>query len=487
MFCVIAILLQGIDIFAIVAFVIVVFYLFYRLIVFRESGKRRELDHLLRERTEELLKERVKAQSRTAIDSAVPEEQRRSGYVQARKYRMVTVLFYDVRCTSQADGTVASTIIDTLDWLHYQFDAVVKKHGVRKVKTVGDTFVCVAGVSDRNHTDPVKMVLVALELMQIVNDQNRNSPSPENVVELRIGIDTGSVVMGIAEETMLYNSIWGSTVNTASRLQVAGGVGGVNISENTYLLVNTFFKCEYQCTIPIKNKGDVKIYLVQGILSHLSDDSRCILPNKIFSEEMQLFRLADLEDFVLGKLERELPGNLYYHNLKHTIDVYTQVELMGRSENITREEMLLLRTAALLHDTGHLVDYANHEAMSVKFAQEILPKYGYSDNQIARIAELIMATKLPPKPSNLLEQIICDADLDYLGRSDFIPVSNLLYMELHEMGMVDSIQEWNQKQVKFIEAHQYFTQTAINQRDVNKSTQLENIKLWIEKMKDEIN
>ena len=105
----------------------------------------------------------------------------------------------------------------------------------------------------------------------------------------------------------------------------------------------------------------------------------------------------------------------------------------------------------------------------------MLPKYGYSEDQIDRICEIIMATKLPPNPKNLLEEIICDADLDYLGRTDFIPVSNTLYKELHEQNKIGSLNQWNKLQVKFISGHQYFTKTARSLREVNKQKQIERI------------
>jgi hypothetical protein len=109
-------------------------------------------------------------------------------------------------------------------------------------------------------------------------------------------------------------------------------------------------------------------------------------------------------------------------------------------------------------------------------AREILPTFGYSNDQIEKISELIMATKLPPAPRNLLEQIMCDADLDYLGRSDMIPVSNTLYSELKEQNKINSIEEWNNLQIKFISGHQYFTDTARSLREVNKQKQIQRIK-----------
>jgi hypothetical protein len=91
-----------------------------------------------------------------------------------------------------------------------------------------------------------------------------------------------------------------------------------------------------------------------------------------------------------------------------------------------------------------------------------------------------MVTKLPPQPKNLLEEIMCDADLDYLGRPDFIPVSNMLYKELHEHGKIGTLREWNELQIKFIDKHHYFTKTARRLRNVNKQSQLDKLKRWME-------
>jgi hypothetical protein len=112
-------------------------------------------------------------------------------------------------------------------------------------------------------------------------------------------------------------------------------------------------------------------------------------------------------------------------------------------------------------------------------AKEFLPEYGYSETQIEEICKIIMATKLPPTPTNLLEKIICDADLDYLGRSDMIPVSNTLYKELKEQNKIGTMNDWNKLQVKFISGHQYFTRTARKLREVNKQNQIERIKMLL--------
>jgi exopolyphosphatase/pppGpp-phosphohydrolase len=227
--------------------------------------------------------------------------------------------------------------------------------------------------------------------------------------------------------------------------------------------------------MPVKYKGDLLMYTVKGIKSNFSLQGKGLIPNKKFSIRFSLIQFTDLQELMLDKLEKELPKNLYYHNVKHTVDVVTQAELIGIGEGVNDEELVLLKTAALFHDCGHIVDYNNHEYFSVKIAKEILPDYYYTQSQIAIISDLILATKMPPEPRNKLEEIMCDADLDYLGRSDMIPISSSLYNELKERGNIDSLTEWNKMQIRFISNHQYFTNTARSLREVNKQKQIDRI------------
>jgi len=202
-------------------------------------------------------------------------------------------------------------------------------------------------------------------------------------------------------------------------------------------------------------------------------------PSSHFYTKYGLVQFVDLQEIVLDRLERELPDYLHYHNVKHTVDVVTEVELIGWGEGISDEEILLLKTAALFHDFGHIIDFDTHEYQGTVLAKEILPGYGYTNEQIEVISKIIMSTKLPPQPVTLLEKIICDSDLDYLGRSDMVPVSNTLYEELKEQNKIGSLNDWNKLQVKFISHHQYFTDTARNLREINKQQQVDRIKSLI--------
>ncbi len=471
---------------AFIILVLLIIYTIFRWRIFYFSRERFKLESIINRRTDELVKEKEKTDNLLArvLPRETAAELKETGKVLTQKFNMATVLFSDIQgFTKITDELNPENLIDQLDKFFLYFDSVVDKYRIEKIKTIGDAYMCAGGIPHKNRTNPVEVVLAALEMLSFMREINLEHNPGQDIWDLRIGIDTGPVIAGVVGRNKLSYDIWGTTVNTASRMESSGEVGRINISGNTHIFVQDYFICTYRGKMPIKNKGDIEMYFVDGIKPALSNNLDLYRPNNEFQVQLQFLRFGDLEEFILEKLEKGLPQNLYYHNLKHTVDVYTQVELIGRSEDVSQEEQLLLQTAALFHDAGHLIDYDTHEEMGVKLAREILPEYQYSERQIEIISNLIMITKLPPKPKNLLEAIMCDADLDYLGRTDFIPVSNMLYKELHEHGRIGTIQDWNELQIKFIEKHQYFTNTARRLRNVNKNSQLENIKNWIEKNK----
>ncbi len=158
------------------------------------------------------------------------------------------------------------------------------------------------------------------------------------------------------------------------------------------------------------------------------------------------------------KMLADLPDQLSYHNLAHTLDVLEQVQVIAEHEKLTDTDQLdLLSTAALLHDTGFLHVYREHEDRGCKMADTILPGFGYSKTEIAYINTLIMATRIPQTPLDKLGEMLCDADLDYLGRDDFQPISETLKQEWLAFGIIKSHDEWMQKQVGFFKLHHYFT------------------------------
>ena len=182
------------------------------------------------------------------------------------------------------------------------------------------------------------------------------------------------------------------------------------------------------------------------------------------------------KDFIIDKLKRELPPYLYYHSIEHVLDVYQSAENIAARENIGEDDLELLKIASLFHDAGFTNAPARHEEDSCRIANRYLPDFGYTPEQIERISGMIMATRLPQDPKNHLEQIICDADLDYLGRDDFFIIGNDLFKEFKHFGIVTNDVDWNRLQVKFLESHHYFTATAIKLRQQKKAAHLELVK-----------
>jgi len=405
----------------------------------------------------------------------------------ALKFEMATVLYADVQGIKKiARQNTSFDIMDELDNIFLKFNQIVKKYKIEKIKTIGDAYMCAGGVPKKNITNPVDVVLAALEMKYyMMKLKERYEARKKDFWDFRIGIHTGPVTASFHGRKKLSYDLKGDTVHIATRIASASEYGEINVSIMTYELTKQYFNCDYNGKIPVKYKGDMEILRLKKIKPAYALNRKIgICPNQIFMNKYLLRQFTDLQELILDKLERELPTYLYYHNVKHTIDVVNQVELIGYGEGVDDEAILLLKTAALFHDAGHIIAYDNHEFYGAQLAKEYLPQFKYNQEQIDRICDLIMATKIPPEPNDLLEKIMCDADLDYLGRSDFIPVSNTLYNELKEQNKITDINEWNKMQLKFISQHQYFTHTALNLREVNKQKQIERIRSLIEQEQD---
>lgn len=179
---------------------------------------------------------------------------------------------------------------------------------------------------------------------------------------------------------------------------------------------------------------------------------------------------------ILKKLGDNLSQDLWYHGVHHTIDVEKQAIRIAQSQKITdQEDFFLLKTGCLYHDTGFLFTYRDHEVAGCDLAKKELPAFGLTQKQIDMVCGLIMATKIPQTPLTALEEIICDADLDYLGRADFFDISHTLFEELKARNFVVTEYDWNVIQINFFKQHSYFTATDKKLRTLQKQLHLEMI------------
>ena len=183
-------------------------------------------------------------------------------------------------------------------------------------------------------------------------------------------------------------------------------------------------------------------------------------------------------------LDAGLNPLLTYHNREHTEDVLQQAVRIAVSENIQDpRSLLLIKIAALFHDTGFLDTYKAHEERSCEIMLELLDTSQFDPAEITIINGMIMATKIPQSPVTLSEKVICDADLDYLGRDDFPLISNRLKVEFLAYHIIKDEMEWDRLQVNFLEKHNYFTATSAHDRRLLKKHYLEMLKQHLLKQK----
>ena len=164
-----------------------------------------------------------------------------------------------------------------------------------------------------------------------------------------------------------------------------------------------------------------------------------------------------LIELVYKDLSNKLDSKYHYHNLHHTKRVINSAEEIGNHYNLSRDDWRDLLTACLLHDYGFIKSHIDHEEIGAQMSKEILPGYYFSDDHIESISSLILITKVAEKPSNLLESIIRDADLEYIGSDDFEKISEYLKKEWLECGVVDNENQFYKIQYEFLLSHNFYT------------------------------
>jgi class 3 adenylate cyclase len=249
-----------------IAFVFLLATLFY----FRFRAKRRMANELSsKNKLIEAEQKRSDALLLNILPPAIAEELKTRNKVAARKYDQATVMFVDFKgFTNVAEKLSPERLVEELDLCFSNFDRIISRYKIEKIKTVGDAYICASGLSDMN-ASPTDMVKAALEMQDFLlglKAERMGQGLP--FFEARAGIHFGPVVAGVVGAKKFAYDIWGDTVNTAARMEEACETGHVNVSEDAYWLVKYDFEWQHRGKIAAKNKGSMDMYYVTGVKSY---------------------------------------------------------------------------------------------------------------------------------------------------------------------------------------------------------------------------
>ena len=222
------------------------------------------LEKQVDERTFELQKEKQKTENLllNILPHEVAEELKENGSSEAKYYDEVSVLFTDfVNFTQSSEKMGAEKMLVELNECFTAFDMIMEKHGLEKIKTIGDAYLAVCGLPIKNEDHALQTVLVALDIIDFIEERKKTNP---DVLDIRIGINSGSLIAGIVGVKKFAYDIWGDTVNTAARMEQNSEKGRINISESTYQLVKNDFNFEFRGKIETKGKGAMEMYFVNS-------------------------------------------------------------------------------------------------------------------------------------------------------------------------------------------------------------------------------
>jgi adenylate cyclase len=452
---------------------IIVIWALYDQLNFRFARKQYMLEQIINNRTEDLISEKEKTEA--LLSNVLPKntanEILAKGKATKIKYNFVTVLFSDIQgFTKIAEEMNPEVLIDELDKFFFHFDSVVEKYGIEKIKTIGDAYMCAGGIPERNRTNPVEVILAALEMQKYMLKLKTSSEiEGMKFWDIRIGIHTGTVVAGVVGQKKLSYDIWGDTVNTASRMESSGDAGKINISGTTYEFVKEFFVCEHRGKMPVKYKGEIDMYFVNGIVDDLKDENND--PNIKFLLKIQLIKLHDIEEYVFKMFDEEAPPNLYFHNAAFVKSLGNQVELLSNAERLGEEDYINLRLASIFLITGYISDYDKPMEGSCQILEEALPKFGFDKKNIDTARRIVM-NSFSEKQESQSDNILHDSKYDYLGRLDFLKLTEKLLKEETEYGMVKESRIWIQNHKSLLTEHDFITNTAKLLRGVSAEDQL---------------
>ena len=427
------------------------------------------------------------------LPETIIKELSNTGKFSPKKVQRGVVLFTDfVDFSANAKKMPPLRLIRKLERYFTKFDEIIAKYKLEKIKTIGDAYMAIAGVTEENPEPAIRASLAALEIKNYIqNERDIAIAMKKDFWEIRIGMHMGPLVAGVIGSSKYSFDVWGDTVNIASRAESASRPGSITITQPIQKEIDDFFITEPRGQIDIhKRGGSVDMYYLQNISYPF-----CLYQEgKYANGELRKKCGLSSVDFghtrreILNRLKSLLPEKISYHDISHTLNVEKAALQYAKLEGLSDKEILLLQTAVLFHDSGFIIQYKSNENYAAKIAQTLLPNFGYEQDQIKIITNIILSTKHNVAPRTLLEKIMCDSDHDYLGRSDYHSIASKLRIEMERFDVKMSSIEWINYQLEFLEnIHVYHTETVQNIRSKGKEIRISELKNQLHKAELNLN
>lgn len=364
-----------------------------------------------------------------------------------------TILFSDIRgFTAMSESMSPNEVVETLnDYFNLMIEIIFKYNGTLD-KIIGDALMVIYGAPKSTEKDTENAVRTAIEMQEALIQFNLDRiVHLKQPIKIGIGINRGKVISGnIGSKKQMNFTVIGDSVNLASRLCSVATADNIIISEAVWNKINASKLFKSKKLTPVKVKGKLKPIQIREIRYN-----------------RPLFNYEKAYQIIEAYLIEHLPKQYTYHTIDHIKDVVNQAERLSKKEKIDKTAILDIKLAAWLHDIGYIWEPKRHEERGVEYATSILSEMNFPKSKINQIAGMILATKIPQSPKNKFEEIICDADLDYLGRDDY---ENNSTKFLNEIRLTKEVNEkqWLKIQFNFLKEHIYFTETAKKTRNKKK-------------------
>lgn len=364
-----------------------------------------------------------------------------------------TILFSDIRgFTSMSETMAPNEVVETLnEYFNLMIEIIFKYNGTLD-KIIGDALMVIFGAPIAHQSDTENAVKTAIEMQEKLIEFNQNRIiNLKQPIKIGIGINRGKVISGnIGSKQQMNYTVIGDSVNLASRLCSVAASDEIIVSETVWKHVKDLKIFKSKKLKPVKVKGKIKPIEIKEILYN-----------------RPAFHYEHAYNKIEAYLIANLPTQYTYHTIDHIRDVVEQAERIAKKEKIPKAVIDDIKLAAWLHDVGYIWEPLRHEARGAEYATSILTEMKFPKSKITLITGMIMATKIPQSPKNIFEEIICDADLDYLGRDDYEANSSGLLQEI-ELSKKLNKKDWIKLQVSFLNQHAYFTNSSKKLRSPKK-------------------